>query len=105
MSNVIHPTNENFDNTIAEGIVMVDFMAQWCAPCRIIAPIVEELADQFEGKVKICKIDTDKEQELAVKFGIRSIPTILFFKDGQMVDQLSGAGDKTVFVDKINSLL
>jgi thioredoxin 1 len=105
MGKYIELTNANFDSTIAEGVAMVDFWAPWCGPCRMIAPVIEELAEDFEGKAKICKVNTDEQQEVAAKYGIRSIPTILFFKDGQMVDQMIGAASKDVFADKINAQL
>jgi thioredoxin 1 len=70
----------------------------------MIAPVVEELAEDFDGKAKICKVNTDEQQDIAVKYGIRSIPTILFFKDGELVDQMVGASSKQVLADKINSL-
>ncbi|KIM04930.1 MAG: thioredoxin [Sulfurovum sp. PC08-66] len=105
MGKYIELTNANFDSTIAEGVTMVDFWAPWCGPCRMIAPVIEELAEDFEGKAKICKVNTDEQQEVAAKYGIRSIPTILFFKDGQMVDQMIGAASKDVFADKINAQL
>ena len=105
MAKYIELTNENFDATVAEGVTMVDFWAPWCGPCRMIAPVVEELAEDFEGKAKITKVNTDEQQEIAVKYGIRSIPTILFFKDGEMVDQMVGASGKDVFAGKINELL
>ena len=98
-------TNENFDATVAEGVTMVDFWAPWCGPCRMIAPVIEELAEDFDGKATIAKVNTDEQQDVAVKYGIRSIPTILFFKDGEMVDQMVGASGKEVFADKINELL
>ena len=71
----------------------------------MIAPVIEELSGDFEGKAKICKVNTDEEQDLAVKYGIRSIPTILFMKNGEVVDQMVGASSKQAFADKINSLL
>ena len=71
----------------------------------MIAPVIEELAEEFEGKANICKVNTDEEQDLAVKYGIRSIPTIIFMKDGEIVDQMVGASSKQAFTDKINSLL
>lgn len=71
----------------------------------MIAPVIEELAEEFEGKANICKVNTDEEQDLAVKYGIRSIPTIIFMKDGEVVDQMVGASSKQAFADKINSLL
>jgi thioredoxin 1 len=94
----------NFEEAIAEGTAVVDFWAPWCGPCRMLAPVIEELAADFDGKAKICKVNTDEEQDIAVKYGIRSIPTILFFKDGELVDQMVGASSKQVLADKINSL-
>ena len=105
MAKYVELNNSNFEATIAEGVTMVDFWAPWCGPCRMIAPVVEELAEDFEGKATIAKVNTDEEQDIAVKYGIRSIPSILFFKDGQMVDQMVGAAGKGVFADKINALL
>jgi len=105
MAKYVELTNDNFDATVAEGVTMVDFWAPWCGPCRMIAPVVEELAEDFEGKATIAKVNTDEQQEVAVKYGIRSIPSILFFKDGEMVDQMVGAAGKDVFAEKINSLL
>jgi len=105
MGKYIELTNENFEATVAEGVTMVDFWAPWCGPCRMIAPVVEELAEEFDGKAKITKVNTDEQQDIAVKYGIRSIPTIMFFKDGEMVEQMVGAASKQAFADKINSLL
>ena len=104
MGKYLDLTASNFDETIKEGVVLVDFWAPWCGPCRMLAPVIEELAEDFDGKVKICKVNTDEEQDIAVKYGIRSIPTILFFKDGELVDQMVGASSKQVLADKINSL-
>jgi thioredoxin 1 len=105
MAKYVELNGSNFDATIAEGVTMVDFWAPWCGPCRMIAPVVEELAEDFEGKATIAKVNTDEEQDIAVKYGIRSIPSILFFKDGQVVDQMVGAAGKDVFADKLNALL
>ena len=105
MGKYIELTASNFEETTKEGVALVDFWAPWCGPCRMIAPVIEELANDFDGIAKICKVNTDEEQEIAVKFGIRSIPTILFFKDGEMVDQMVGAASKQAFADKINALL
>ena len=95
----------NFNDTIKEGVALVDFWAPWCGPCRMIAPVIEELANDYEGKAKICKVNTDEEQDIAIQYGIRSIPTILFFKDGQLVDQMIGAAGKQVIAEKLDTLL
>ena len=95
----------NFNDTIKEGVTLVDFWAPWCGPCRMIAPVIEELANDYEGKAKICKVNTDEEQDIAIQYGIRSIPTILFFKDGQLVDQMIGAAGKQVIAEKLDALL
>jgi thioredoxin 1 len=105
MGKYIELTPANFEEVTKEGVCMVDFWAPWCGPCRMIAPVIEELSGDFEGKAKICKVNTDEEQDLAVKYGIRSIPTILFMKNGEVVDQMVGASSKQAFADKINSLL
>ena len=105
MAKYIDLTSENFEATIAEGVTMVDFWAPWCGPCRMIAPVVEELAEDFEGKATIAKCNTDEEHEIAVKYGIRSIPAIYFFKDGEVVDQMVGAASKDAFATKINAQL
>ncbi|MFR8441725.1 MAG: thioredoxin [Campylobacter sp.] len=104
MGKYIELTSENFDVT-KEGVALVDFWAPWCGPCRMIAPIIEELASDYEGKAKICKVNTDEAQDLAVQFGVRSIPTMLFFKDGELKAQLIGAQSKQIIADKLNSLL
>nr|WP_315003214.1 thioredoxin [uncultured Campylobacter sp.] len=104
MGKYIELTSENFDVT-KEGVALVDFWAPWCGPCRMIAPIIEELANDYEGKAKICKVNTDEAQDLAVQFGVRSIPTILFFKDGEIAAQMIGAQSKQAIADKLNSLL
>ena len=105
MGKYIELTSENFDATTSEGVALVDFWAPWCGPCRMIAPVIEELAEEYEGKAKICKVNTDEEQEIAVKFGIRSIPTLIFLKDGQVVDQIVGAQSKQVLAQKLDALL
>lgn len=104
MGKYIELTSENF-SVAKEGVALVDFWAPWCGPCRMLAPVIDELAAEFDGKAKICKVNTDEAQDLAAEFGIRSIPALLFFKDGNVVDQLIGAQSKQVIADKINSLL
>jgi thioredoxin 1 len=105
MGKYIELTEANFKDTIKDGVALVDFWAPWCGPCRMIAPVIDELAEEYEGKAKICKVNTDEQPAIAQEFGIRSIPTILFFKDGELVDQMVGAASKGVFEEKLNALL
>jgi thioredoxin 1 len=106
-NNITVVTDENFQSEIAgnDGLSMVDFWATWCGPCRIIAPFVEELAEQYAGQVKVGKLDVDANTRTAAQFGVRSIPTILFFKDGKVVDQVVGAVPKPVLDRKIQEQL
>lgn len=83
--------------------VLIDFWAAWCGPCRMIAPVIEELANDYEGKAKICKLDVDNNQQTAMQFGIRSIPTILIFKGGEVVDTIVGAVPKEQILNKLKS--
>lgn len=99
-------TSQNFEALQAEGLPLVlDFSATWCGPCKKIAPIIEELAGEYDGRVNIGKCDVDDNEELASRFGIRNVPTVLFIKDGNVVDRHVGAAPKSVFVEKINALL
>lgn len=85
--------------------VLVDFWAVWCGPCRMVAPVVEELSGEYAGKMKFCKVNVDDHQQTAATFGIRSIPTLLFFKDGEIVDQVIGAAHKSALKSKIDAIL
>ena len=105
MGKYLELTAADYKATIAEGVSLVDFWAPWCGPCRMIAPVIEELAEDFDGKAKICKVNTDEEQDIAIQYGIRSIPTLLVFKDGELVDQMVGAASKDAFAEKINAQL
>mgnify|MGYP002138200463 FL=1 len=99
-------TDANFEELVNSGKPMVlDFWAEWCGPCRMVGPIVDELATEYEGKVIIGKIDVDNNDDVVSQFGIRNIPTILFFKDGVVVDKQVGAAPKATFVAKIDALL
>lgn len=99
-------TSENFE-ALKNGVqpLVVDFWATWCGPCRMIAPIVAELAEQYDGQITVGKCDVEENEELAVEFGIRNIPTILFFKGGQVVDKLVGAVSKAKLEEKFKALL
>lgn len=105
MGKYIELTVSNFNDVVNNGVSLVDFWAPWCGPCRVVAPIIDELAAEYDGKANICKVNTDEQQDLAVKFGIRSIPTILFFKDGEVVDQMIGASSKQAFKEKLDSII
>ncbi|TNE36918.1 thioredoxin [bacterium] len=107
MSQPIHLTDSNFTDEIKNSTVpvVVDFWAAWCGPCRMIAPIIEELANEYEGKAKIAKLDVDNNQQVAMQYGIRSIPTILMFKGGEQVETIVGAVPKEQIQNKLNSLL
>lgn len=96
MANTMEVTDDNFAAEVEgnQGLTVVDFWATWCAPCRMIAPMVEQLATDYTGKAKVGKLDVDSNQKTAMRFNVRSIPTILFFKDGKLVDQVVGAVPK-----------
>ena len=100
---IMHLTDDSFDDTIknAQGPVLVDFWAAWCSPCKMIAPYLEQIADEVEGKATVAKVNVDENGDLSARFGIRSIPTLVVFKDGRIVDQTIGALPK----DQIRSLL
>lgn len=90
MSKILHPDMEAFNELIDEGVVLVDFYADWCGPCKMLAPELEKLAENYDGKAKVVKINVDKEQVLAMKYRISSIPALLVFKNGEQVDRQAG---------------
>jgi thioredoxin 1 len=106
----MHPvefTDANFEQEVLKSDVpvLVDFWAVWCGPCKMIAPFVEELAGEYEGKAKVGKVDVDNNPDISVKYGIRSIPTLLIFRDGKIVDQIIGAVPKQALAQKLDAQL
>jgi thioredoxin 1 len=104
---VIEATSYNWDNEVikAKGLVMIDFWAAWCGPCRMISPTVEEMAKEYSGRIKVLKLNTDENSEIATRYKIMGIPTIMFFKDGTKLDQIVGVVPKQQLKAKIESLL
>lgn len=99
-------TDANFEELLTSGQpLVVDFWAQWCGPCKAISPIIEELAKEYEGKANIGKVDVDENDDITARYGIRNIPTILFFKNGELVDKQVGAATKAAIAAKIDALM
>ena len=100
-------TAENFKREVLEyqGVALVDFWAPWCGPCRMVAPTIDELAEEYAGKAKIGKVNTDENQELAAKYSVMSIPTMIIFKNGQVVDQITGAYPKNILKSRLDQWL
>lgn len=100
-------TDDNFENEVIKSDVpvLIDFWAVWCGPCKAIAPVVEELAKEYDGKLKVGKLDVDNNNQTAIKYGVRSIPTLLLFKDGKLNSTIVGAVPKAQIMQKLNALL
>ncbi|OGU27984.1 MAG: thioredoxin [Ignavibacteria bacterium GWA2_54_16] len=103
----IEVTDANFKQEVLDSSVpvLLDFWAEWCGPCKMIAPVVEQLATEYQGKLKVGKVDVDSNQQTAMQFGIRSIPTLLIFKNGKVVEQIVGAVPKAALADKVSKHL
>ena len=106
MGKAIELTDSNFDQIVnSDKPVLVDFWAEWCGPCKMIGPVVEELANEYEGKAVVAKLNVDENPQTTAKFGVRSIPTLLVFKKGQVVDKQIGAVPKSVLASKLQAQL
>jgi thioredoxin 1 len=105
MSNAMSLTKENFEATVSEGVTLVDFWAEWCNPCKIVAPTIDELAQQYEGKAKVAKVDVDSQGELAQQYNVSSIPTLLIMKDGAEANRFIGITSKDDLAKAIDAAL
>ena len=107
MGNVAAVETASWEDEVAkaEGLVLVDFWAEWCGPCKIVQPVVEELATEYDGRLKVVKLNTDQNPEIATKFQVMSIPSLIFFKNGEQIDKLVGAQSKQKFKETIDRLL
>ena len=107
MGDILEVTDDSFDSEIigSDMPAMVDFWAEWCGPCKMVGPVVEELANEYKGKIKIAKMDVDQNRDTPVKFGIRNIPTLILFKDGEVAKTIIGAQPKSSIEEELKKLL
>jgi thioredoxin 1 len=105
MKEILIENEVQFDEIIKEGVCLVDFYANWCGPCKMLAPFVEEIAEEYDGKIKVCKVDVDNVESLAYRYAVRSIPTLLYFKNGELINTNVGFQSKNDIVGIIDGLL
>jgi len=102
---VIHSTEGAYDKAVSQGVTLVDFWASWCGPCKMLAPVIETLAEQYDGKVRICKVNIDEEKTLASRLGIMSIPTVQIFQDGELKEEIVGFRPMDAYTSCLDALL
>lgn len=107
MAGALHVNNDNFESEVLQAStpVLVDFYADWCGPCKTMAPVIDELADDYEGKVKVCKVNVDDNMEIASKYNVRSIPTLVIINNGEAEETLVGVTDKNTLKEKVDALI
>ena len=103
MAEVIHLNEENFDSTVAEGVTLVDFWATWCGPCKMLAPVLDQVAAEIGDEAVIAKVDIDEARDLAIQCQVRSVPAVFIYKDGEIVNQFVGIRDKQFIIDAIRN--
>ncbi len=107
MGNTVDVTSKSWEEEVLKhsGAVMVDFWASWCGPCKMIAPVIDELAGEYSGRLKVCKLNTDESPDISSQYQIMGIPSLLFFKEGKLVDKMVGAASKNQFKEKIEDII
>ena len=105
MSEILITSENQFEEVVKDGVTLVDFYASWCGPCKMLAPFIEEIAAEYAGKISVCKVDVDGVESLAYKYNVRSLPTLMYFKDGKLCDVNVGFQDKKTIIDSINKCM
>lgn len=105
MSSVKILNADSFDSQVNSGVTVIDFWAPWCGPCKMLAPVIEQISDEYSGRLQICKVNVDDNQELAARYGIMSIPSVLVFKNGEVVDKMVGSRPKSQIKEMIDKYI